>query len=299
MDNTKKLERFFDYNLKAKKLMNELMPTELDFYNNETKFNYTDKVLECIEKIEIYLNKMMLDYNLPENIVETFNNKMKELETKVNSQEFYDVLKEGKDATLKFIRTHISDMRIDFVTSVKTGFAGYYMYYGFDVLPPTTINEFLHYTHSYVINKENFYSMIPTVRKLKEEDHTGQINLRGINNEIGNQLYEIMSTSEIDSDQIDIINLENKILIMARDLGHAAVLEIDTTDLSRIFVKYFIPKNTNQEKASRLKGINENNEKFITGSFQTTKETFAHEICSFMKCIPTDMDMERNSSNIK
>jgi hypothetical protein len=292
MENIKKMERFFNYNLKVKELMNMLMPTELDFYNDETKFKYTDKVLECIERIDIYLNKMMLEYHLPQNIIKLFNLKIKELQKKVNSKEFYAVIKQGKDSVLKFIRTYISDMRVEFIDSIKKGFAGYYIYYGFDVLQPTTINEFLHYVHSYVINNENFYSEIPTINSLKEEDFSGQINLRGINNEIGNELYETMIKSEIDSDQIDIINLENKILIMARDLGHAAVLEIDTTDCNKIFIKYFIPKNTNQEKASKLKGIYENNEKFITGSFQTTKETFAYEVCSFMKGIPTDYDMK-------
>ncbi len=73
-------------------------------------------------------------------------------------------------------------------------------------------------------------------------------------------------------DITNIINLENKILSMARDLGHASELEIDISNPNAIFVKYFIPKSINLEMIASLKGIKEKNEEFSIGDFQTTKE---------------------------
>ena len=34
-DNTKRLENFFKYNLKVKSLINRIIPSESDFYNDE------------------------------------------------------------------------------------------------------------------------------------------------------------------------------------------------------------------------------------------------------------------------
>ena len=47
---------FFDDDLKVKKLINELFPNEMDFYNMESKFKYADKILEQLSKIELYFN---------------------------------------------------------------------------------------------------------------------------------------------------------------------------------------------------------------------------------------------------
>ena len=67
-----------------------------------------------------------------------------------------------------------------------------------------------------------------------------------ISNELGNKLYETIISSNLNSDCIDIINLENRMLIMARDLGHATVIEVEINN-NNVFVKYYIPKNNNKE----------------------------------------------------
>ena len=75
-------------------------------------------------------------------------------------------------------------------------------------------------------------------------------------------------------------------------MGHAAVIEIDLSDINNIFVKYFIPKNTDIEKSSLLKGIYTNNDKYACGEFLTNRGNFANDICNFMSGIPTDYDLE-------
>lgn len=58
------------------------------------------------------------------------------------------------NSVLKFIHANVGDMRTEFIVSAQRDFIGYYCFYGSGVLSPITINEFLHYIHSYIINNE-------------------------------------------------------------------------------------------------------------------------------------------------
>ena len=290
-ENINKIKKFLEYDLKVKELINYIMPGELDFYDIESRFRYTDRLLDGIDRINMYVCKMMIDYNLSVDLIEKFDKYMHMIDNKINSKEFNDILNKGYKETLNFINKYISFMRIDFVESVRKGFKGYYCNYGEGVLEPNTINEYLHYVHSYVINNEEFYKKIPKVRWVSDNDF-GDISLRGISNDIGNSLYEKIISNRIDSDIIDIINLDKNIIIMARDLGHAAVIEIDLSNMDSIFVKYFIPKNTNMDKMSLLKGIYTNNSNYACVEFITNKDNFLDDIYNFMNGIPTDYDSE-------
>lgn len=295
-ENINKIKRFVEYDLKVKEIFNYIMPMELDFYDIESRFKYIDRLIDGIDIINMYMCKMMIDYDLDVNIIEKFDEYMHMIDEKINSREFSDILNNGYDSVLEFINKYISFMRVDFNLSIRNGFKGYYCNYGDGVLEPETVHEYLHYVHSYVINKEDFYRVVPKVRGTSDSDWKG-ISLRGISNDIGNELYEKIIDFGLESDLIDIINLDKFIIIMARDLGHATVIEIDLSNMDSIFVKYFIPKNTNMEKMSLLKGIYTNNSNYASGEFLTNRDSFVNDICSFMKKIPTDYDMEfvRNS----
>ena len=246
-ENIRKIKRFLDYDLRIKGLFNYIMPKELDFYDNDSKFNYIDRLLDGIDRINMYLCKMMIDYNIPVEVIEKLDKHMHMIDSKINSKEFRDLLNKGYEDTLGFINTYISFMRVEFNESVRNGFKGYYLNYGMDVIEPYTVNEYLHYVHNYVINKEDYYKLIPIVNGTSDKDWKG-IYLRGISNDIGIQLYEKLIECNLQGDCIDIINLDKNIVIMARDLGHATVIEIDLSDMDNIFVRYFIPKNTNVGK---------------------------------------------------
>lgn len=235
---------------------------------------------------------MMLNYNFSKEFLTSIDKKLDILIHQIESQTFYQVLKNGYSSALKFIHENISDMRPEFIYSVNKGFIGYYLFYGEEVLFPNTINEILHYIHSYVINNENFYQAIPILKTNKLKDNTeNNIILRGISNDLSNQLYEELIKINLNSEDINIISLQNKILIMARALGHAAVLEIELENDEEIYVSYFIPKNTNKEKVSQLKGINKNTDEFASGNFKTSKSQFVDDICTLLKNIPTDLDL--------
>lgn len=284
----KKVEEFFDYDVEVKRLINEIIPNEIDLYDNESKFQYLERVLRNLQKIELYLSKMMLEHNIFK--VEELKKLSDKLKSDITSGNFQRLLNSGYDQLMNYMNSYITYMRPEFVDSVKNGFKGYYLLYGEGVLEPTTINEFLHYIHSCVVNREDFYFNVPIIETTKMESDWKGVSLRGVNNDIGAELYHRILDSKIDSDCIDILNLKDRIIIMARDLGHAAVIEIDLTNESKVFVKYFIPKNNNMEMISKLKGIQANREEFATGDFETSKEGLTKEICSLMKGIPTDAD---------
>lgn len=291
-DKLVEIERFFDLNLKVKNALDDMAPTELDFYDEETKYKYKEKLYNLLNKIVTDMTKMMNIYGSV--VLEPFKASMEDLLAKISSREFDITMQNGYFSMLNFYNTNISNMRPEFVESINKGFIGYSMWYGDGVLKPNTINEYLHYVHSMVINSSNFYNNVPIVNTTKknEDDWTG-VSLRGKESELGKELFDKIVEYKIDSDCIDIINLKDKMLIMARDLGHAAVIQIDTSDLENIFVKYFIPKNTCMEKAQKLKGVKTCNERFMVGDFMTNKNSLSSELCDFMTKIPTDADIRR------
>lgn len=296
-ENLLKVEKFFKLNLRIKKLLNDIVPNELDFYDEETMYKYYEKLSNGVEQIKKDMNEMMGIYNI--NISDSFQTYANDLLKKINSKEFQILMARGYSSILDFYNINIGSMRPEFVDSVNKGFIGYYCFYGDGVMNPNTMNEYLHYTHSHMINSTYFYNSVPIINttKKKADDWNG-ISLRGKETELGKELFERILDFNIDSDCIDIINLDNKIVIMARDLGHAAVIEIDTRDLENIFVKYFIPKNTNMEKAQKLRGIKTCNSRFMTGDFMTNKEELSVDLCEFMNTIPTDRDIIRNVNTI-
>ncbi len=292
MDDLKKVENLFDYNLKVKKLLSDIVPNPTDFYSDYDTFNYIEDLKDSLSKIETYINKMMLDYKIPHSVLISFNNQMKQLKRKVKSWSFKRITKQGYTATLDFISSNITYMRPEFVEAIYENFAAFHGCNENQVLKPITINEYSHFVHSYVINNETFYSSVPIVSSVKNDSKWKEVNLRGRESELGNQLYVAILNSSIESDRLEIINLDKKIIIMAKDLGHAAIIEIELTDKDKIFVKYFIPKNTSMEKMSLLKGIYTNKKGFATGSFQTTKDKIITDVCTLMQGIPTDKDID-------
>ena len=293
-----KIENFFKKDLEIKQILNAIIPTETDFYDEESKINYADKLIKEIEKINFLINQIISDFNIPAHIKDTITSKINQIGQDINGSEFYNTLNQGLLKTLQYIKSNIGNLRPEFVDSVRKGFKGYYLFYGENVETPITINEFLHYIHSYIINNEKFYEDIPEIKSKKENeaDEWEGIFLRGKIDELGEKLFDEISKNNINSDRIDILNLTNKILLMARDLGHATVFEIDTTDKEKIFVRYFIPKNNNTNMTANLKGINVNKPEFAVGDFLTNKENFSNDIITLMKGIATDLDMEINNN---
>lgn len=100
-----------------------------------------------------------------------------------------------------------------------------------------------------------------------------------------------------------IIGLENKVLMMVRDRGHALTLEIDTEG-DKSLVRYFIPKICNIELVNQLRGVTKVAESAdatdtATGCFECEKNNIGNEIVSFVEKVPTDSDiLPRKSTDI-
>ena len=294
-----KIETLFTYDLKVKNLINMLVPSEMDFYDDDLKFKYKEKLEDCLDKIKTYLNKIMLDFKIKEEIIKSFNLKISELLKFIESPYFLNLDYNGISS---FIQGNITNMSEYFVYSVYRGFIGYMDdEYGENVKNPNTINEYLNYVHSYVTNNYEFYNNVPSVLELRCNISWMGIYLRGIDNNLGRDLFKKITESGLfreKTDRIDILNLKKRILIMARDLGHATVIDVDLTNENEILVSYFIPKNTNQELMAKLKGININSKEFGTGKFISNKDNLIDDLCEFMKMIPTDLDMDLDSSSL-
>ena len=52
-----KIEIFFKKDLEIKQILNAIIPTETDFYDEESKINYADKLIKEIEKINFLINQ--------------------------------------------------------------------------------------------------------------------------------------------------------------------------------------------------------------------------------------------------
>ena len=284
------LKEFLEADMKAKAAQDRIFPNGMDLYNDESIFKYIERVIRALDDIEDNFLKMIRAEKINPEIGLAFSAKIQNIKNVVNNF-FYSYAKQSGSKIIDYINKEISGMRPEFIQSVNQGFKGYYLFYGADVMEPITINECIHYIHSLVVNNENLYKKIPTVQSFKP-DKNCVYNYRGVQTPLGDKLFEQLQREYIDSDILDIINLENTILIMGRNLGHAAVIEIDTTDPNRIFVKYSIPKNTNPEKMSKVKGLKVQNELFGKGDFGTTTDRFVEDIVGLMKSIPTDSDIK-------
>ena len=294
-NNLEKIERFFKYDLEVKKILNNIVPNEKDFYSDEYRMKYVDKLFKSLDDISFYINNMMGDYLVYNDTVNLFNKKIETIKGFINSESFYRLMDNGYESILKFVNLHILSMRASFVESVNKGFFGYRLFYGDGVLTPISINEFLHYVHSYIINNIKIYRSIPILKSSDIKDNSSGVVLRGNNDDLADSLYEKILKSNLNSYYMDIISLKNVILIMVRDLGHATVFEIDRSDNNCIFVKYFIPSNIDMEKNSHLKGINANKSDYAIGEFQTSKDNMVKDICTLMSGIATETDIKINN----
>ena len=159
----------------------------------------------------------------------------------------------------------------------------------------TSINEILHFIHSYIINNENILQSIPLIDK-KENEFEYPINFRGVKSPVFFQLYQNFPTN-IDVGWTDMVAInDRKMIMMVRDRGHALTIEITlNNDIAR--VEYFIPKLCNIEMINQLPGItNKVNEDSVgaTGIIEVPINDLSTVLFNFISKVPTDNDMEIN-----
>lgn len=280
-DQIKKVEQFYKYDLRIKDSMLDIAPKP-EYQFQEKK--YRNLILNAVKIYKVYLIDMIRCLNLGDDYIDMISIKLDNMIDYLSQDLHYTALRD-------FYKNFIADMNKDLIDSVNTECKGHYLLnnaYGL-LKKSKTINEMLHVLHSYLLNHEQLYDRMPVI----EEDREGikYIRLTGVDNEISRAVYTSVSNG-IDSNMIDILSLEDRMIMMFRDLGHALSIEIEY-DIDRNYarVNYFIPKVCNIDMIKVLKGIRNYNEKYAKGSFETTVDDLVSDLYGFLRKVPTDADM--------
>lgn len=282
------IANFFKDNIKVKEIIGDY-PTD---YGLAGAYEYTEKFSKKLSIAQNLLLKMAATIGSSEVIIAHIN-KMFDFYNRALTNTNYDPQK-----LAIFYQKCISDMNPQLVDETNRNIFGYYILADYFIvfLKAQTINEMLHIFHSYLVNSEGFYKVLPII-----EERTGYANnkvtLRGKETPIAKAIYDNLS-DDLECGQTDIVSLSSeKIIMMIKDLGHALTIEIDVEG-NAVHVSYFIPKVCNIDMVKSLKGIanikeDETNQKFpyAKGSFQVPTEEVVKDIIDLIKGVPQDKHM--------
>lgn len=296
MEEYELLKKFFISDSKIKHMMYDMKPFDSSVaIDEDTLVKYSDKVYEellsVIAELEINLNNL----NIP-NITffkETFEKLKQDWLTKiVNCGMDYEKLN-------KFYVSCISDMKESLIECTKSECVGYTGRFPFNSLKMvTTINEFLHVLHFYIMNNNDIYKSLNIIDS-KQLSNDETVRLCGELTDISKNLFDNIPF-DLDCGQTDIISFGdiNKIIMMIRDRGHALTIEIDSNELESR-VSYFIPKICNATMVNNLPGVrkvDENSKVLDTtvGMFIVDNKKISSELFNFISMVPTDDDIQIN-----
>lgn len=309
-DKLKEFEQFFTYDLKIKQLI-AIYP---EIYDNQSIINYLNVTHKNLQEIKYMFEKMFQFIHADEKIIKYLNKLFRHYERKLLTSIF------TKEKIIEFYQTCIANMDPALIDKINKKNIGYYVHRDIHIiLECKTINELLHFLHSYVVNNEYFYEEVPIIEE-KNEEFPPMINikeikdffpempaieqprrkkyiaLRGCENPIAKALFDMIDFS-LGSDFLDIIALNNKILIMARDLGHALTIEIELEN-EKCYVSYFIPVVLDIDRVNQLQGITSIKKypkvsripPYAKGSFETSYEELLPNLLNLMNNVPTEND---------
>ena len=283
-DNLIKLQHFFIVNQRIKEEMYNSCPPTYDVpQDEESIIKYCDDLYKTLRYILCELKCISSDFFKQEEMI----NKIDELEKNIINDLMLcntDIIK-----LRIFYEKYISDMKPDFVDSVKSECVGYTL-----ALPDRsiklaeTINEILHLFHSYIINNEKNYQSINSLTS-KTNEYGYDITLHGSPNALAQSVFENLPNS-LDCGWTDIVSLnDEKLIMMVRERGHALTIEI-TRIGNKLRVEYFVPKLCNIDMINRLPGVNkvEKGDPGAKGIFETEN---INDLFTFISMVPTDLDM--------
>ena len=282
------LEKFFNYDLQIKQMIS-IYP---EVYSKEDAIEYVDKTYKNLQDIKYMMTKMLKTMGRNELI--EYLNKLFIYYEKVLLNCNYDPQK-----LKEFYQTCISSMDPNLIKEINQEIRGYSMFSDIHnfFLKSKTINELLYVLHRYIVNTETFYQEMPIIDQ-KEDKNVGTITLYGRKNDLAYAIFNQISF-DLNSSYIDILSLSNnRILIMARDLGHALTIEIEREN-GKAHVSFFIPKVCNIDMVNNLKGIRpikvkENTDLttlYAKGSFEVEEKELIPDLLELMANIPQDKDM--------
>ena len=215
------LKKFFESDMQLKQTLLELAPTEKDDFNEESRMQYTDKLYKELRDIEreflSMINSLGLSPSSADAITKHFD----------KAREAFLVSRYEPGVIQKLYKTQFSDMSLQLIETVKNRCIGYTGRANLSQLIKSScsINELLHVMHSYIINNENILQAMPMISINKKEGYY-PIRLYGEENEISRKIFDEFPLDE-SVGWTDIISMQNKILMMIRDKGHALTIDMD------------------------------------------------------------------------
>ena len=280
-----KLQHFFVADMKLKKELYLDAPN--NWVGEDSLIEYTDKLYESLLYIFGELKCISNDiFGSKSMTYKKVCNLEKTIKKEFNRCGFDNIkLKE-------FYKKYLSSMSIEFVNSVKDSCVGYYINRSEEIVESAnSVNEILHFIHSYVVNNENILEKIPLINE-KDNNYGYELSLRGSNSEYFEGLFNMFPT-DLDCGTTDMVIInERKLIMMVRDRGHALTLEI-TLGNDKARVEYFIPKLCNIDMINALEGINKVNSNSVgaTGVFETSLDQLPIKLFEFISKVPMDIDM--------
>lgn len=280
------LKKFFISDMKIKETLLKLSPNEIDDWNEESRIEYTDKLYKGLEKLEIEFNTIVENFDFDSEISEA----IKEHFDKARERFLIGDYNQG--VCIGLYQEQFSHMSEKLIEEVKDKCAGY-TYHDPNKLKQLineagSVNELLHVMHSYIVNNEEIIQDIPVI-DTKDNDEGYPIILYGEETKLSKKIFDDFPL-ESDCGWTDIISMQDKILMMIRDKGHALTIDIDAAD-EKILVKYFIPKLCNRDMIKALPGVNNISDNGATGLFETSNEELTMKLFDFIDKVPTDLDI--------
>lgn len=288
LKNFEKFVNFFKKDAAIKKTLVGLTPTEDDYYD---PVSYQDRLCKGFEDISFDLHGIMQDYYQSEEI----EKRLKSIQISVTHSSGYEELKDT-------YREDFADMRSSFVNDVKKETVGYYLWGNAHSLDrkAKSINEILHLIHSSIVNNENILQSLPVLASKDD----GEVRLYGTEKTdslVAREIFELIKGVDASS-TIDIVSLKDRILMMARDRGHALTMDIQKDPNGKYYANYFIPKICNVEKVNQLPGVSkiavedrDQTKDAATGTFAIDGENVAQSVVDFIDTVPTDDDIVRKA----
>ena len=290
-NNLEKFQRFFDVDLRIKNTLHRDAPP----FNDGRMDDYD--IQEYIHKLGITIDDMFAD--LRKVAAETFGeksviySKTVALEKQVKGE--FSIAKVGNDLNRigAFYNNYLSGMRLPFITAVQGSLVGYTFFGQGLVEQAVTVNELMHFMHSYIVNNENLLESIPAIGE-KSNAYNYPITLRGVDSPVFRNLLDQLP-NELDIGWTDMVAVsDRKMLMMVRDRGHALTIEI-TLNAKGARMEYFIPKICNVRMVNELPGLFnpvDKNSVGATGAIETSLEELPNTLYDFISRVPMDHDME-------
>ena len=145
------------------------------------------------------------------------------------------------DKLIIFYKNYLSNLELDFIDSVHDECIGYTMDGTRTIEKAKTINEVLHFIHSYIVNNNQILQIIPLINT-KTNNYQYPIRLRGINTLFFEQLF---NQFPLDSDVgwTDMVIINDKKLpgvnkVNKNSIGATGVIEVPIKELSQELFKF-------------------------------------------------------------